>query len=175
MKSQKVLFGILTLYWCAAIAIFSYLETLFASGPILLLAGYFVLLVTGKIAINRTAFLDSMREHYRKKNKAAVYISYGYAVLFLLLKRTMDVGRDQVPGDSWRPAIDRRLALQLFIIYAATALAVSASGVGIVFLVLSWFVWAGIAILCLGFSLRDALGRHRDDAIDVEPVILVGE
>lgn len=98
-----------------------------------------------------------------------------YAVLFLLLKRTVDVGKKEDPGDGWRPSIDRWFALQLFIIYTATAVVVSASGIGIVFLFLSWFAWGFIAILCLGFSVKDALGKHRESAIEVEPVIPVGE
>jgi hypothetical protein len=98
-----------------------------------------------------------------------------YALLFLLLKRTMDVGRADGPARGWRPSIDRLFALQLFVIYSATTVVVSASGIGLVFLFLSWFIWAGVAILCLGFSVKDALGRHSEGAIEVEPVILAGE
>jgi len=83
-KNEKILFIILTLYFAMAVAIFSYLETIIKSGPILLLLGYFIILALGKIAINKKAFLDFFKRYNQRKNKIAVYISYGYAVLFLL-------------------------------------------------------------------------------------------
>jgi len=83
-----------------------------------------------------------------------------YIALIIVLKVTIDVGRANVPAQGWRPHIDRRFALQLFAVYTATALASSLSGIGLVFLMFSWIIWGVIAILCLGFSLKDAFGNH---------------
>ena len=83
-----------------------------------------------------------------------------YAVLIIVLKVTIDVGRTTVPAQGWRPHIDRGLALQLFAVYTATALASSLSGIGLVFLMISWIVWGVLAILCLGFSVKDAFWAH---------------
>jgi len=83
-----------------------------------------------------------------------------YALLIIVLKLTIDVGRTTTPAQGWRPRIDRRLALQLFTVYTVTALASSLSGLGLVFLMISWIVWGIVAILCLGFSLKDAFGGH---------------
>lgn len=83
-KNNKILFGILTLYFATVIATFSYAETISEIGPMALLLGYFMILGLGKITINKEAFLDFLKRYNQRKNKIVVYISYGYAVLFLL-------------------------------------------------------------------------------------------
>jgi hypothetical protein len=84
-----------------------------------------------------------------------------YAVLIMLLWRSIQVGRERGAVDPWRPSLEMRSSLRLFGIYFAVAVATSILALlllGPLFLVLSWFAWAVIAVLSLGYSVRDALG-----------------
>lgn len=96
-------------------------------------------------------------------------IALMYALLFVLLKRSIDVGRaERAEGAvaAWRPSLDRSSALTLFGVYIATATVTSILALlllGPLFLVLSWFVWALIAVLSFGFSVKDVLGRRDRD------------
>jgi hypothetical protein len=83
--SDKILFGILTLYFCAAITLFQWLETINRNIPILLLLAYLILLAVGKIIINRKTVFKSLKEYNKKKNRPLTYISYAYGALFLIV------------------------------------------------------------------------------------------
>jgi len=83
-KNEKILFGVLTIYFCIAISMFQYLQTLWKAGPFMLLIGYFIILGTGKILVNKESFFKSLKRHNEEKNKVIVYISHVYAVLFML-------------------------------------------------------------------------------------------
>ena len=97
-----------------------------------------------------------------------------YAGLFLLLKRTIDIGRAEGPQRPWRPSLTRDAILTLFAIYIVIAFVTSILALlllGPLFLVLSWFAWALIAILSMGFSFKDAIvgGGHKGpDAVTTD-------
>jgi hypothetical protein len=83
-----------------------------------------------------------------------------YAILILLLWRSIRVGRAQGPVDPWRPSLDMGSSLNLFIVYTVSAVGTSVLAllfIGPIFLILSWIAWAVIAVLCMIFSVRDAL------------------
>ena len=95
-----------------------------------------------------------------------------YVLLFMLLNRSIDVGRAEGAVAAWRPSLDRSSALTLFGVYTATATVTSILALlllGPLFLVLSWFVWAVIAVLSFGFSLKDVLGRRSKEEAEMSP------
>ena len=95
-----------------------------------------------------------------------------YAVLFILLKASIDRGRAQGPVSPWRPRLVVRSSLVLFGVYTATAVVTSVIAglfLGPLFLVLSWFAWAAVAVLSMGFSIKDVLDRRAPDPPDGTP------
>jgi hypothetical protein len=94
-----------------------------------------------------------------------VAIALIYVLLFLLLWSTIEVGRRPSIPRAWRPHLDRSRALRLYGTYMATAVVTSfvALFIGPVFLLLSWFVWAAIAIISMSFSVKDALGLVEEE------------
>ncbi len=93
-----------------------------------------------------------------------------YAALFLLLKRTIDIGRTEGPKAPWRPSLDRSKALTLFTIYTTTAVVTSVLAllfIGPLFLILSWFAWGFIAIISLGYSIKDAISGGTPSTVEV--------
>jgi hypothetical protein len=97
-----------------------------------------------------------------------------YVVLFLLLKATIDRGRARGPVSPWRPSLTVPSSLVLFGLYTLVAVVGSVLALlllGPLFLLLSWFVWAAVAILSMGYSVMDAF-RPRGAAGTDEPLEL---
>lgn len=83
-----------------------------------------------------------------------------YAVLLLALKASLDRGAREGPVAPWRPSLTVRSGLVLFLVYTATATVTSVLALvllGPLFLILSWFAWAAIAVLSMGYSALDVL------------------
>ena len=72
-----------------------------------------------------------------------------FVLLYVGLKRSRKTGT--VAG--WRPALDKRRIAQLFAIYVIFAVLVSLSGIGLIFLLISWIIWGIIAVFSLIYSV----------------------
>jgi hypothetical protein len=80
-----------------------------------------------------------------------------YASLFWLLDRNLKGLRKVKSTNWWKPVVDKRTIIRFYSLYMAVAILVALSGIGYIFLLVSWIIWAVIAIYLMEFSIKDTL------------------
>ncbi len=86
-----------------------------------------------------------------------------YAALFWLLNRNLKGLTKVMPVRRWRPRLKRKSIARASAIYIVIAAIVSLSGIGMVFLIASYIIWAVIAIYCMEFSVKDTIKVSREN------------
>ena len=75
-----------------------------------------------------------------------------YMFLFALLYMGLKKSGKAIIETKWSPQIDNGNITKLFVIYVMIAVLVSVSGLGLIFLLISWIIWGTIAVYSLAYS-----------------------